>query len=859
MKIISQKINSCGRCKFWNPYRVVGGKGNKDSGVMIIGEGPGKSEVYQDEDDYPTTETNEVFVGESGGILNWGLRKVGLIDYKKRYEKAYFTNVIKCYPSNNLSLDSVDITAEHKKKCFPWLRGEIAKVKPKFVLLLGAHAFQAVSGNYNASILDCRGFWYWSEKYKFWYLPTLHPAYVSRNWGATSSFIHDLKRFKSAVDKGKVPEQKLGTKYTDIRTLKGAKNLFKKLMKVKRFSWDTETTSLKFWDPDEEIIGVSFCVKSGEAYWLPLIGQSELDEETKEIVRNRIWTDKDLKTIMAGLKKVMEESPSKKDGQNTKYDVNWMHSIGIKVQNVDWDVMQFHHLVDENTFSNLTYLTIYYDLYFPKYDDELKPHIKKVKGDDRYEFVPTDILGKYSCADSDAVFRISRKQRMRSNSRQRHLYRNQSYPLSKFLSKLERIGAMVDLGRITELEDAYQKKIDNETKKLCKLLKIKDFNVASNPQMQQMLFGTGKGSLGLKPVGRASSAGNYGTGKDSILFLKRNYAKQPRVIKILNYVQEIRQMRKMKSTYLTGYSKLADHNARLHTSYLSTGTVTGRPSSTAPNLMNIPRDPIFRNIFVSGKGRTLISADYSQIEARLMAWLANEFKLIKQFADPEFDIHDYNSAKVRGIDIKDVIKEQRDIDKAVTFGINYGRSNKSIADYYNLDLDFVTDFVDAYFREFRKIWRWRELQKQLSKKQGYLQNEVGRRRHFTGYEWLYSKEMKDVGLRDSYTDHDWFISNVESGMERQAINFPIQSLAHDFLTQRATLVERELKRLGLDAKPILEVYDCVVYECADEDLEEAELVIRNLLPLQRKKKSKKTGKKYKIDFSVELKVAANWS
>lgn len=856
MKIISQKIRKCGRCEFWNPDRVTGGKGNKDSGVMIIGESTGRTEIYKP-DDYPNKE-NEVFIGEAGGILNWGLRKAKFIKYGKRYKKAYFTNVLKCYPSRDDTLDTVDITAEHKKKCSAFLKKEFRTVKPKFVLLLGSHALQVVSGDYGASIMERRGFWYYNKEFDFWYLPTVHPAFVGRNWGSTSSFVHDLKRFASAVKRGRVPKQKVGTNYNTVRSIASVKKLFAKLMKVDRFSWDLETTSLKFWDPNEEIIGISFCYEKGKAYWLPLLGQSKI-ENKKELVRKPLWSPRQRRILMKGLKQVMEKSPAKKDGQNTKYDINWMASVGITVRNVDWDVMQFHHLIDENTESNLTYLTIYYNLYFPRYEDELKAYIKKYKGESRYEFVPPKILSKYACADSDAVFRISKIQRSISNERQRHLYYTQSVPLSKMLSKLEQKGALIDLGRITELEEMYQKKIDMETKKLCKLLKIDDFNVASNPQMQKMLFGKGKGSLGLKPVGRPSSAGNYSTGKDAILFLKRIHSRKKRVIKVLNFIEEIRKMRKMKSTYLTGYHKLADHNDRLHTSYLSTGTVTGRPSSTAPNLMNIPRDIIFRSLFIASEGRKLISADYSQIEARLMAWLANELKLIQQFNTPGFDIHDYNSAKVRKIDIKDVVKEQRNVDKAVTFGINYGRSNRSIAEYYDLDLDFVTDFVTEYFREFRKIWLFRERMKKLSKKQGYLQNEVGRRRHFTGYEWLYSKEMLDVAITESDTNHDWFVSNVESGMERQAINFPIQSYAHDILVQRADATQRAIDKAGLDAFPVLTVYDCVVWSAADEDVEEVEKIVKNVLLLRKRKKNTKTGKRYKIDFSVEIKTAANWS
>lgn len=855
-KIITQRINKCGRCEFWNPNRVTGGKGNKNSGVMIVGEVVGRSEIYVP-DDEPDKE-NEVFIGEAGAILNWGLRKVGFMKYGERYEKAYFTNAIKCYPSIDKTLNQIPITAEHKKKCSSFLKKEIKKVKPKFVLVLGSNAYQSISGDHNASILSERGFWRWSEKYNFWYMPTVHPAYVGRNWGETSAFLIDLQKFANAVKTGKVPKQRLGTSYKIIKTMKGAKKLFRKLMKVKRFAWDLETTSLHFWDKNEDIIGASFCYSKGKAFYLPFMDQSELEGKS-DIVRKYMWSDKEMKILYKGLKEVMEESPAKKDGQNTKYDINWMYQKGIKVQNVDWDAMQFHHLVDENTPQNLTYLTLYYNLNFPRYEDELKPYIKNVKGDLRYEFIPPKVLGVYACADADAMFRVSSIQRGMASKRQLKLFKRQSQPLSKFLGKLERNGVKIDIGRISELEDKYQKQIDTENKKLCKLIGWKDFNVNSGPQMQKLLFKKGKKSLGLKPIGRKSRAGNYGTGKDVILFLKRNYSNKKKTIKILNYIEQIRKMRKMKSTYLSGFRKQADEFDRLHTSYLSTGTVTGRPSSTSPNLMNIPRDPIFRVLFIAGKGRILLSADYSQIEARLIAWLANEIRQIIKFANPDFDIHTFNSASVRKIKESEVEKEQRDKDKAVTFGMNYGRSNKSIADFYDLDLDFVIEFVNAYFDEFKKIWKWRERQKYLSKKQGYLQNKVGRRRHFTAYEWLYSKEMKDVELSGYSEGHYFFKSMVESHMERQAMNFPIQSYAHDILTRKAKEAEKALKKAKVDAFPVLTVYDCIVYDCSKKHAKKCEKILNEVLPLTKSKVRKKTGKKYSMTFSIDIKVDKRWS
>jgi DNA polymerase-1 len=289
---------------------------------------------------------------------------------------------------------------------------------------------------------------------------------------------------------------------------------------------------------------------------------------------------------------------------------------------------------------------------------------------------------------------------------------------------MEQKGVLIDVSRIKEMEGEYQKKIDAVNIKLSRSVKRDYFNVASNPQVQAVLFGDEPGCLKLRS-NKKTKTGKWSTDKDSFEYMKRKYARKKRVITVLSMIQEVRRMRKMKSTYLTGFIKLVDELNRIHTSYLSTGTVTGRLASEGPNLQNIPKDPIFRSLFIAGPGRKLIAADYSQIEARLLAWLAVELDLIQLFADTNFDPHYYNSSIFRQKPISEVTKEERSIDKAVTFGINYGRSAKSIADEYELDLDFVKGHIAQFFQTFRKIKAWRNRQITVSKKQGWIENKSG--------------------------------------------------------------------------------------------------------------------------------------
>jgi DNA polymerase I len=842
------RIKSCGRCSLWkDPDHCVGGYGNMKSGRMIIAESPGRMEVHANLDD----EDRHPMIAETGAILDWALRKCGAIDKaSQRSEYSYVTNAVKCFPgtSDDRLKEGEDINTEHKKKCRYWLNMEIDRVEPKFVLVLGAAALHSVSGEYQASIMEKRGFWYKSSD-GFWYMPTVHPAEVFRNPDDTTGFLRHVRHFVDATQ-GKFTPPKVGSNYRILQGLDDVDALGEKLCTdVKRLTFDFETSSVKHWDRTKKPLGVGFCWEEGSAAYIPLYGVGCAD----------IWSSSDLRQVWKIIKRIMETPHVVKDGQNLKFDVLWARREGIDVRNIGVDTMQFHQLVDETTPSNNNFLITYYGINFPKYDEKIKPYIREYKGEKTYQFIPTKLLGEYCCADVDSGFRISYIQRTKYWSERRaNLYKTKCEPLSKFTCDMEERGVLIDVDKIDLMEAEYQKKIDKQERDLSALVGMDYFNTGSPPQMRKVLFGKEQGCLGLKQVGKTKK-GNPATDKSAFEFLRRAYSDKKRVMKVLNSISEVRKMKKMKSTYLTGFKKLVDENNRIHTSYLTTGTVTGRLASVNPNLQNIPRDPIFRSLFIAGKGRKLLPADYSQIEYRMAAWLAMQVDLIQKFQDPEFDPHTYNSSIVRGKPMSEVTKEERSYDKAVTFGIQYGRSAKAIADTYDIPLDFVKNFIRDYFKTNDKMYKWRQRQVRDSKEDYYIESKSGRRRHFAAYQWINSKEMDRVGaMKDRLGESSFALMMVMGGLERQAINFPIQSYSWDVMIEATDKLRTAIKEQELDAYLVLTVHDMLAIEFDAKIEKQVTKLVDECMPTKMEKVDKRTGEIIVMEFPVDYEVSDCW-
>jgi DNA polymerase I-like protein with 3'-5' exonuclease and polymerase domains/uracil-DNA glycosylase len=877
-------VLKCDKCKFGGKLKddttkFVPGKGNPKADIMVISDYPDKLASYK----------HEPFMDEAAAAIDFAMFDAKIIErnvskHKRldkyvrngnRYKNVYYTTALKCFPSLGAGLTASNISGDERNMCRrTHLVREIRSVRPKFILTIGNESLKMVRNSHYANAMNDRGFWEYNEEFDCNVFPIPTHFSLTSAWEVTSPIFREIQQFGRDIKAG-VPTYKLGDNYGVIEKIETARKFFKFLKKRKRVAFDFETSSLRYWDMDEEPLGLSFCWKTGNARYIPFTKGG--DEG-----RASLWSDADRLELRRLIKDFFENTPDiKKDGQNMKFDINWLHHEGVhNASGFDWDTMQFHHLIDENTPSNLTYLTCYYNIKFPHYDTEIAPYIRN-KGKDKdktkektYEFIPRPLIAKYGCADVDAVWRIRIIQQKYASDRQTKLYYNVSVPLSIFTRSIERKGVRINIEEIDKLERQYTKKIDTKKKQLSAYVNEKSFNCNSNPQMQKLLFE----KLTLYSPFKTKS-GKPSTGADAFERIERTQGKKVfevgggkkiKVATLFKKIIELRAMGKMKSTYLTGMRLLADDNARVHTSYLTTGTVTGRSSSRGPNLQNIPRDPIFRSLFIAGPNRFLIPADYSQIEARLLPFLAKEVKYVLQFQDPSFDPHSYNSASYRNKEVKDVTKEERSHDKAITFGINYGRSNKSIADEYQLSIEDVNEKVETYFKNNPRMAKWRknralESQNKLKMCEGrtdyYVENALGRRRHFSLYKWVSQPELLAVdALRGLETEEEvsdnYRIMGLRGNAERQAVNFPIQSYASDILTMASYRVYKRCRKEKLDAFLVLTVHDMIALDTHESCKEQAMRIVNEELPI--KKSFMERGERIELAFPADCELTPHW-
>jgi len=883
----------CRKCKFGGELqngesKFCPGRGNKQADIMVISDYPDKLASY----------LHQPFKDEAAAAIDWMLYHNGLIDRSvtkhktlnrfkpndNRYKKIYYTTGLKCFPSSasGKPLKAMNIDAEVRNKCRKYhLADEIKSVKPKYILTIGNEALKMVRNQHTGSANDDRGFWEWNEEFNAWVFPTTTHFAITSAWEVTSGLMKDIEAFANGVKHG-VPKYRLGDNYGLLTDISKIRKFFRFLKKRKRIAFDFETTSLRYWDEAEQPLGLAICWKKGSARYIPFLWQSELDPDTKQPIRHPVFTDAEYKEVHALIKDFFENTPHiRKDGQNMKFDIHWLFHMGIRGSGFDWDTMQFHHLIDENTPNNLTYLTTYYRLNFPHYDTEIKPYIQwkgKEKDKNRekaYEFVPTKILSVYGCADVDAVWRIGSIQRSQVEQWQLDLYRNVSVPLSIVSRHIERHGVKINLNEIDKLEAEYQKKIDKENIKFCKYINEENFNVASNPQMQKLLFKKLKLFTPFK-----TKSGLASTDAKSFEWMEKKYGnksiqvgngKKVVVKTVFKRITDIRTMRKMKSTYLTGMRLLADENGRIHTSYMTAGTVTSRLASRGPNLQNIPNDPIFRSLFISGPGRLLIPADYSQIEARILPLVAREDSFCLRFAEEGFDVHTYNSSLYRDKPFKDVTKEERKQDKGITFGVNYGRSYKSIADEYGMTVESVQRKVETYYEKNPAINRWKnnkeleaknKLPKCKDRTDFYVENAFRRRRHFSLYYWIDQPEVAAVNwLRDSIgeeeVEKEYRLIQLRSGADRQAVNFPIQAYAAEVLTMASYRVYKRMKRENIDACLVLTVHDMLCMDVHKAQAKEGMKIMAEELPFIKRYKNK-AGKPIRLAFPIDAELTEHW-
>lgn len=582
--------------------------------------------------------------------------------------------------------------------------------------------------------------------------------------------------------------------YKLIKTEADFKKFTKNLKDQKIFALDTETSSLDQFNA--ELLGISFCWKNGEAYYLP----------TK-----KSW----LKTI----KPILEDDKIKKIGHNIKFDLETLEAHGIKTQGVSFDTMVASYLTNPGSRQhNLD------GLVFTELGYQMQPIVDLIgKGRDQISLKDVDIqkVSDYSCEDADFTWRLVKgltKELKDKNNL--GLLEKIEVPLIPVLAEMEKNGILIDANFLKKMGKEVGKDIIDLEKKIHKLAGT-DFNIASPLQLKEILFE----KLEIPTQGLARTKTGISTAASELEKLQGQH-------KIIDHIIKFRELSKLKSTYLDALPELVDSKGRVHTSFNQTITATGRLSSSNPNLQNIPiRTELgqqIRKAFIVPKGYKILSADYSQIELRIIASLANDKKMIDSFKKGE-DIHLRTAADINDVDLDKVTKQMRYAAKAVNFGIIYGQGPHGLAKSADISYQDARDFIDSYFDVHRDIDNYLDKTKELAKDMGYVETFFGRRRY-----------LPEINSN---------IQPVRAAAERMAVNHPIQGTAADLMKLAMIEVYDGLEKISKETKMLLQVHDELVLEVPEKDIEKVAKFVENSME-----------KIYKLRAPVEthIEMGDNW-
>lgn len=579
------------------------------------------------------------------------------------------------------------------------------------------------------------------------------------------------------------------------------------LAKAKVISFDTETTSTE--EMKAEIVGISLAIKEGQGYYIP-IGHTSGDNLR-------------IHKVMDALTPSMTDAKIGKLAHNAKYDYIVLARYGLVSTPLTFDTMLAEFIVDPSS-RNLGLK----NLASARLGEEMT-HIEELIGKGKKQISMADVaietVANYAAADAENTLRlmpILQKELKRVTGAK--ILDEIDMPLTAVLAEMEMTGALIDTEFFSKMSFDLAKRLAEIEKEIYQLAG-KSFNINSPQQLSDILFN----HLRLEPPdkGRKTATGFYSTSADVLDAMRGNHP-------ILDWILEQRELSKLKSTYVDALPNAVDENTgRVHTSYSQIGAVTGRLSSNNPNLQNIPirteTGRRVRNGFIADKGSVLLSVDYSQIELRIVAHMAEDEAMIKAFRAGE-DIHATTAAAIYDIELDQVTKDMRRHAKAINFGLIYGMSAFGLTRSTELTLAEAEDFVKAYFRKFPGVKKYLDGVRRQAAEVGYVETLLGRRRYFPALQGKINLQMK----------------NRE---EREAINAPIQGTAADVMKIAMLKIPSALKAAGLKGKMLLQVHDELVLECPKSEVQKTAQVVQqtmaNAYPMS-------------IPLETEARAGANW-
>jgi len=564
--------------------------------------------------------------------------------------------------------------------------------------------------------------------------------------------------------------------YTD--TLEKRKSLIQVLSFQDSFCFDTETTGLN--PLKAELVGMSFAISAFEAFYVP------------------VPTDlKKAAAIVNEFKSLFENKKIQKIGQNLKYDVLVLRKYGVKVEGPYFDTMLAHYVLEPNTRKHgMDYLAEVYLNYTPvPISERIGP---KGKNQKTMRDIPQESISDYACEDADITLRLKRVfEPMLEASGLADLFHKIESPLLGVLADMEEEGIRLNSESLKELSEKLVIDAQAVEAEIYELAGT-NFNIASPKQVGEILFEHLK--IDSKP--KKTKTGQYQTNEE---ILKRYALDHEIVGKILDF----RELVKLRNTYVDPLPLLVHADGRIHTTYNQIIAATGRLSSEAPNLQNIPvrteRGREIRKAFIPRDDKhTLLASDYSQVELRIMASLSGDEGMIEAFKNGE-DIHAATAAKVFGVDSKEVTREMRSKAKAVNFGIAYGQGAFGLAQNLGIGRTEAKEIIDSYFTKYPKVKAYMDQSIETAREKGYCETIMGR-----------ILPLRDINSANG---------TVRSQAERIAINAPIQGSAADIIKLAMLDIQQFLKESDLKTKMLLQVHDELVFDVPKVELEEVTPVI----------------------------------
>tara|TARA_R110000796_G_scaffold35098_2_gene90465 strand:+ start:31938 stop:34781 length:2844 start_codon:yes stop_codon:yes gene_type:complete len=574
------------------------------------------------------------------------------------------------------------------------------------------------------------------------------------------------------------------------------------LMKQTSVCFDTETTGLN--PLTAELVGIAFSWEAGKGFYVPF------PEDKKEA-----------QEILEQLRPFFEAEDIEKIGQNLKYDIKVLHKYNISIKSKCFDTMLAHYLINPDMRHNMDVLAETYLNYTPVSITELIG--KKGKNQLSMRDVPLEQQTEYAVEDADITFQLAQHFRPElKEANTEELFNNIEIPLLHVLADMEQEGINLDKDFLNSLA----KDLDNDIKNLeLKIYKEagEEFNIASPKQLGEILFD----KLKLVDKPKKTKTGQYSTAEDVLSYLAKDH-------EIIQSVLDYRGLSKLKSTYVDALpEQIEESTGRVHTDYMQTVAATGRLSSNNPNLQNIPirteRGRQVRKAFIPrNEDYTLLAADYSQIELRIIAALSDESTMIEAFKNGE-DIHASTASKVFNVPLEDVTREQRSNAKTVNFGIIYGVSAFGLSNQTDLSRAEAKELIETYYKTYPKLRNYISEQIEFARENGYVQTVLGRRRY-----------LKDINGSNAI---------VRGAAERNAVNAPIQGSAADIIKIAMINIHKKLEVGKYQSKMLLQVHDELVFDVYKPELEELKTMIKTEM---------ENAYKLSVPLDVELGVGNNW-